>query len=44
MKKSELIKRTYRITRDHDKKVKSQSRKSKKTESGFIRNLIEASK
>ena len=36
--KKELIKRTYRITKEHDKKVKKQKKKS---ESEVIRNLID---
>jgi hypothetical protein len=34
-----LIKRTYRITRDHDKKVKKLA-KRKPSESAVIRDLI----
>lgn len=41
MHKSKLTKRTYRITHAHDKKVKSVSRKEKKSESAVIRDLIE---
>jgi len=37
--KKQLIKRTYRITKDHDKKVKKQAKK--KSESEVIRNLID---
>ena len=36
-----LIKRTYRITIEQDKKVKSSAKKIKKSESSVIRNLIE---
>jgi hypothetical protein len=41
MQKSKLTKRTYRITHDHDKKVKTISKKEKKSESSVIRDLIE---
>ena len=36
---SDLIKRTYRITKAHDKKVKRAGKK--KSESEVIRNLID---
>ena len=39
MTKQTLIKRTYRITKDHDKKVKKQAKK--KSESEVVRNLID---
>jgi hypothetical protein len=38
---TKLIKRTYRITTDHDKKVKTSAKKEKISESSIIRNLIE---
>lgn len=41
MQKSKLTKRTYRITYAHDKKVKTISKKEKKSESSVIRDLIE---
>lgn len=41
MKTSQLIKRTYRISKDHDTKVKSHAKKKKKSESEIIRSLIE---
>ena len=36
-----LIVRTYRITKPHDKKVKKLSRKRKISESEVVRSLIE---
>lgn len=40
MKESRLIKRTYRITKDHDVKVKNAS--SEVSESEVIRKLIDS--
>jgi hypothetical protein len=42
MQKSTLIKRTYRITKDHDKLVKKTAKK--KSESEVVRNLIDTLK
>ena len=38
---TKLIKRTYRITTDHDKKVKTSAKKKKESESSIIRKSIE---
>ena len=36
-----LIKRCYRITKQHDKKVKALSKKLKLSENGVIRRLLD---
>lgn len=38
---TELIKRTYRVLREQDKKIKKAAKKSKKSESAIIRSLID---
>lgn len=38
---SDLVKRTYRVHKDHDKKVKKLSKKAKKTESAIVREAID---
>jgi hypothetical protein len=38
---TKLIKRTYRITTEQDKKVKTSAKKNKESESSFIRKSIE---
>lgn len=40
MKKSKLIKRTYRITREQDKKLKKYAKADKASESAYIRELL----
>jgi len=39
---SDLIKRTYRVTKPHDAKVKTAAKKKKTSESEIIRTLIES--
>lgn len=38
---TKLIKRTYRITTEQDKKVKTSAKKNKESESSIIRKSIE---
>ena len=42
--KTPLIKRTYRISKDHDKIVKKHAKKTKVSESEVIRTIIESLK
>lgn len=39
--REKYIKRTYRISKDHDTKVKNSAKKKKKSESEIVRTLIE---
>ena len=39
--KEKLIRKCYRISKDHDTKVKNSAKKKKKSESEIIRTLIE---